>query len=292
MTRGIDKGTTFTKDDQGNIIKSTIRENGEDILLDKKLIVDIFDKSYIVGEKGRYGTDLMKAQHENTKVLVYTILALGSSQTTIIENVVLGLPIGMYIKNKDEMKSVFEDKVVHMRLNKQKKIIQIKNCEVFPESAGAFYTQNEENGLVIDIGGLSIDNALFEKGKLVKFSTYSMGTMKLYNTIANDINSDYGLSLTEWDIPDKLENGLEIDGEKVDLYLDLNLGKTIDNHATDIIERLKLDYDIRKENVILTGGGSLLLHNYFKKNIPQVRLLDPQFANAKGFKNVGEVLFK
>lgn len=288
MLVGIDKGTTYTKDNQGNIIRSTIIENHGGILLDNKIVVDIFGKSYIVGEKGRYGTDLMKAHHENTKILVYTILGLSDRNYKIVSDVVLGLPIGMYARQKEEMKAIFNDKSTDIKINGSEKNIEIKRCEVFPESAGAFYTQSEQSGLVVDIGGLSVDNAQFENGKLQKYSTYSMGTMKLYNKLANRLNGEYDLSLTEWDIPSIFTEGLHIHGKK----MDLNISDIIDTHVVEIIERLKLDYDVKRENIMITGGGSLLLGGYIKRYIPHAKKLDCNFANARGFKRIGEVLFK
>lgn len=52
MVIGIDKGTTFTKDSNQNIIQSTIREISDEILLERNLIVEFEGKKYVVGEKG------------------------------------------------------------------------------------------------------------------------------------------------------------------------------------------------------------------------------------------------
>lgn len=41
--------------------------------------------------------------------------------------------------------------------------------------------------------------------------------MKLYSKIANDINSKYDLSLTEWNVEDILKNGLFIYGKETDI---------------------------------------------------------------------------
>lgn len=288
MIIGIDKGTTYTKDNNGNIIQSTTREVSDEILLEGNLIVEFEEKKYIVGEKGNYSTDLSKAEHSNTRLLAYTIIGLGNSSNYIKTNVVLGLPIGLYSRNKDKMKNLFNGVTEEITINGSKKYIQVTGIEVFPEAAGSFYSQDKESALIIDLGGLSIDTALFEKSKLVKYSTYSMGTMKLYNKIANNLNGEYDLSLTEWDIPDILQEGLYIYGEKQKL----NIEQLIKEHLLKIIERLKLEYDLKIiRNVLLTGGGSILLGNYIKKYIPQVTMIEPTFSNARGFYNVGRVIF-
>jgi len=287
MILGIDKGTTFTKTSEGQIIRSTIRENDHDILIDNKLLVGLSGRKYIVGERGNYSSDLMKAEHENTKVLIYTMIALSKDKKYIDTDLVVGLPIGLYARQKENMKKLI-DKHLDISINGIEKHIEIGRIEVFPEGAGAYYTQEEKDCLIIDIGGLSIDTALFDNGKLTKYSTYSMGIMKLYNKIANRVNSQFDLSLTEWDVPNILKKGLYIYGQK----MPIDVESLIKAHTLEIIERLKLEYDIKLLNVLITGGGAILLEEYFKLDILQSKVLGDQFSNAKGFKKIGEVIFR
>ena len=292
MLLGIDKGTTYTKSSEDKIIRSTIRKDNNDILIDNKLAVELSGEKFIVGEQGNYSTDLLKASHDNTRLLVYTMIALSVEKRYIETDLVVGLPIGLYAKQKNNMKQLFTSNLsTHIKINNRDQYIKINRIEVFPEGAGAFYCQQKKDALVIDIGGLSIDTALFQNTKLQKYSTYSMGIMKLYSKIANSLNSLYDLSLTEWDIPDILQNGLFIYGQE----MPIDFQGLIKEHVLQIIERLKLEYDIKAiRNVLLTGGGSLLLRNYINTYIPQATLLNShcQFDNAKGFKAIGEVVFK
>ncbi|MTI47861.1 MAG: ParM/StbA family protein [Firmicutes bacterium] len=288
MLRGIDKGTTYTKDNLGNILKSTIKEVKDEALLDGKTIVEYECKKYIVGEKGNYSTDLEKANHKNTKIMVYTMLAIGSMEKYITTNLVLGLPIGLYSNHKEKMKNLFKNDFANITVNDKEKFIKITGIEVFPEAAGAYYNQPHRNCLIIDLGGLSIDTADFENGKLIKHSTYSMGTMKLYSKIANRLNSIYDLNFTEWNIPRVFDEGLYIYGERQDLDVD----DILESHTLEIIERLKLEYDLKAyKNICLTGGGSILLESYLKRYMPQCEPIESIFANARGFYNVGKVIF-
>jgi len=288
VIKGIDKGTTYTKDHEGNIIKSTVREINDEVLIDGKLIVDFEGKKYVIGEKGHYSTDLEKANHNNTRILVYTLIALSEASNYIKTNLVLGLPIGLYSKNKVKMRQLFDTGIQKITINNREIYIQILNVEVFPEAAAAFYTQSSKDALVIDIGGLSIDTALMKNSKLEKYSTYSMGTMKLYSKIANKLNGQYDLSLTEWDIQDIFKDGLYIYGEKQDLEID----DILEAHTLEIIERLKLEYDLKViNNVLLTGGGSILLQDYIETYIPQAKVIDSTFGNARGLYSVGKVIF-
>lgn len=289
---GVDKGTTYTKTNKNLCIRSTIRRFREsDVLLDDKIIVEYKNQKYIVGEKGNYSTDLMKSQHHNTKL--FGLLAIGLSHPNddrIYTDMVTGLPIGLYSSQKRAMKELFFDSYNDIKINGKHQIIRIEQVEVFPEFAGAFYSQNEySDALIIDIGGLSVDTSLFQNKKLKHYSTYAMGIMKLYSKVANYINSKYDLSKTEWDIEELINDGLYIYGEKVDMGLDTLAFE----HTKEIIERLSLEYDLKSiRHVLLTGGAAEWIEKYFKKDIPQIKTLpDSQFTNAVGYYNIGKVLW-
>jgi plasmid segregation protein ParM len=289
---GIDKGTTYTKTDQKICIKSTIREYQEsDISLQNdKLILEMENKKWVIGEKGNYSTDLMKSQHYNTKALVLTAIAQSTTDECIITDIVTGLPIALYSGQKQIMKNLFQDTNNEIRINGIRKRIRIRNAEVFPEAAGAFYSQNEfTDALIIDVGGLSIDTAQFKGGKLIKYSTYSMGMMKLFSKIANKVNSEHDLSLTEWDIEDLLKDGLFIYGKQVDIGAE----RIIIEHAKEIIERLSLEYDLKSlKNILITGGPADWISKYLAKYIPQLRTMkNNQYSNAIGYSNIGRVIF-
>jgi plasmid segregation protein ParM len=289
---GVDKGTTYTKTDQKICIKSTIREFQEnDISLQNdKLLLEMDNKKWIIGERGNYSTDLMKSQHFNTKALILTAIARSTPEECIITDIVTGLPIALYSSQKQLMKNLFQDTTNEIRINGARKRIRIRNTEIFPEAAGAFYSQNEyRDALIIDFGGLSIDTALFKDGKLVKYSTYSMGTMKLFSKMANKINSDYDLSKTEWDMEEILKDGLFIHGKQVDIEVD----SIVIEHVMEIIERLSLEYDLKSiRNILLTGGPTDWIIKYLIHYIPQIKTMkNNQYSNAIGYGNIGRAIF-
>lgn len=289
---GIDKGTTYTKTDKGLCIRSTIRQHRDNdiVLHDDTILLELDGEKYIIGEKGNYSTDLMKSKHFNTKALILLAIGLSFDEPDIETDIVTGLPIGLYSSQKEQMKAMFNNQTYNIKINGRVKTIKIRNAEVFPEAAGAYYSQTEySDALIIDIGGLSIDTALFVNKKLQKYSTYSMGVMKLYSKLANSLNSLYDLSLTEWDIEGVLKDGLSIYGKDVKVDID----SPAIEHTKEIIERLSLEYDLKSiKNILLTGGSADMFLEYFKKDIPQVSTLkNNQFTNAVGYANIGKVMF-
>lgn len=293
MILGVDKGSTYTKTDNQLCFRSTIRRyKSSDIILNNDSIVLGYEgEKWIVGEKGNYSTDLMKSEHYNTKLFILLAIGLSSNDVNITADIVTGLPIGLYSLQKKQMKELLINTTNTININGKEKRININRIEIFPEGAGAFYSQNcYKDALIIDIGGLSVDIAQFKDGKLIKFSTYTMGAMKLYSKIANSLNSTYALSLDEWEVEDVINDGLYIYGMPVET----NMNEIAYDHVLEIIEKISLEYDVKSNrNVLITGGPAEWLMQYFKFDIPQIKILGhSQFTNANGYGNVGKVVFK
>lgn len=290
----VDKGTAYTKTSSLINFKSTIREYREDELnfSQDKIIVEHLNKKYVVGEGGRTNTNLFKSEQEETKLLVLIGIALSNpAQSYHKTHLITGLPIGRIGYERDNMKKMFQYTTNKIMINSQSYVIDIGKTEIFPEGASSFYhLQNTDEGLVIDIGGLSIDTALYIKGKkLSKYSTYRLGIMPLYREIANYIGSKYSITLNEWLVHDILIDGLSIDGLKVDL----DISSIVGEYLQQILQALEFDYNIPSiKNIFLTGGGGVFLCPYIKKHIPRVQLIDnARFTNVLTYQLLGEVLF-
>lgn len=291
----VDKGTAYTKTSELISFKSTIREyNSKELNFDQdKIIIEFLNKQYVIGENGRTNTNLFKSQQEETKLLILTSIALSYPKERYLKaHLTTGLPIGRVGYEKENMKKLFQYTSNRITVNSYPYIIDIGRTEIFPESASSFYLlKNIDNCLIVDIGGLSIDTALYAKGKkLSKYSTYRLGIMPLYREIANYIGSKYSLTLDEWLVHDILIDGLSIDGKKVDL----DISKIVNNYLRKIIQALEFDYNIPSiQNIFLTGGGGIFLYSYIKELIPRVQLMEnSRFTNVLTYKLLGEVLFR
>lgn len=291
----VDKGTAYTKTSKLISIKSTIREYRSDELnfSQDKIIVEYMNKKYVIGENGKTNTNLFKSEQDETKLLILTAIAL-SNPTEIRQrtHLITGLPIGRIGYERDSMKRLLQYTTNNIIINKQPYTIDIGRAEVFPESASSFYyLQDADDGLIIDIGGLSIDTALYTKGKkLSKYSTYRLGILPLYREIANYIGSKYSLTLDEWLVHDILIDGLSING----INIDLDISSIVNNYLRQIIQALEFDYNIPSiKNIFLTGGGGIFLYPYIKKLIPRVKLMDnSRFTNVLTYQLLGEVLLR
>lgn len=292
MIIAVDKGTAYTKTSELISFKSTIREYRENELnfSQDKIIVKYNNNKYVIGGEGKTNTNIFKSTQEETKLLVLTGIALGLSTDRVKIDLMTGLPIERMGYEGVKMKNLFQNTNNKIVVNEDIKIIDIERTEVFPEGASSFYyLQDVDEGLIIDIGGLSVDVALYKKGKsLNKYSTYRLGVLPLYRQIANYIGSRFSLTLNEWSVQDILLEGLSIDGKTVPI----NVSSIVDTYIQQITQALEFDYNIPQiQDIYLTGGGGEFLFPYMKRFIPRIKLMNnPKFSNVLTYKLLGEVL--
>jgi len=295
MIIGVDQGYSHTKTSEGTIFPSRI--STEEYMIGESTEVKVEGKPYIVGE-GNIEVEINKVNKDLTRVCILTSLAQSGEYAEY--QVVTGLPIGLYKGQKEQLKEMLlNNKRVEMEYNKQRRVISITRAEVFPQAAGIFYVLDRReyedfNSVVItDIGGRSVDFALFEKlnskWKLTKYSTVMEGTLTLYSKIINLINSRFELSLKVEDGETVLRKGLQIYGEKQDLSFTMQI---VADHIEAIHRELFLNYPIKTSKHVLGGGGAYLFKNVITRKIPGTIIApNSQFANAIGFKKVGEALW-
>lgn len=304
MIIGVDNGYTYTKTSTGIIFPSIVSkadEEGMDIN-EGKLEVEYEGKKYMVGDSAKLGeytfaVDLDKTDHENTMVCILTALAMSMKRNVEEFQVITGLPVGLYAKQKEALK----EKLMHkghlkIKLNGVQKYMKITKGDVFPQSAAIFYSVKTkgESVLVIDAGGLTIDVSLFEmisgKYKLTKYRTYPQGTLKLYSKIIKKINTEYEMDHKVLDAENIIKNGLCIYGQKQNCSF---INDMINVYVSDFMNDIKLDFNLKSAGQVpLGGGGSILLQEYMKKHIPHAYLVqNAQFANANMFAEIGRMRF-
>lgn len=278
MIIGVDVGYTYTKyvtKNNRGIFRSTVSENDLDINNSIRVIYE--NQIYTIGEKGNFSVDFNKINDKTFKLCLYTALTLNTKDYNATFDIVTGLPIGYYSKQKNALRQSLENQNIFIN----NKLIKINRCIVFPQSAG-IVVSNKLTGynMVIDIGGMSVDISLFEDDKLISYASYPLGTLKLYANLIQDINKKNELGLD--DVFD-VENILKSNNKQV-IY-NPNILKS---HYDNIINHVMLDfpqYKIAKKTYI--GGGSLLFKDFIKDTI----IDEPVYSNAKAFYKIGEIKY-
>jgi plasmid segregation protein ParM len=293
MTLGIDVGYSHTKvcmENGTDIFLSTLEEGTNEV--NKNAIKIEFDgKAYTVGEKtGNFSIDLNKINDPIFQLCLYTAIARQMQDANVADiQLVTGLPADYFKSQKSELIDSLEGKTINMVLNDEPKRFKISKCIVFPQSAGLFILnpndfENNDN-IIVDIGGLTVDISLFDGFVLKDSSTYELGMLKLYDKLVQEIKSEYGVSFdllqSEKIIANKkiIKDGKGIDVSKL-------VDEVLKKHTEKIIMNVKngfKEYDTT--NRFFVGGGSYILKEYLPSEV--VVKKDDILVNAKAFYKIG-----
>lgn len=282
---GVDIGSYAVKTSTGIIFESKIFKGKN--LLSKGIKIYYNNEYYTIGEGAR-DTDIDKSKRANNLLLLYTAIALSTTEEDINIKLVLGLPIGQfqmkaalfkeYILNNKfaEFKLIYNDRI-------EERIINIEDVEIYPE--GVASVPDNFNGIILDIGGRTIDICLLKNNKIEKPISIPEGTINLYSKMINSLNKLYTLDLDIADIDRILENGLYIEGEKVDESI---IYQELSTFTDELINKLNLEYSLKTNRLFVTGGGGDFFYNSIRRRVKHAEIAkNPIFSNAKGYYQYG-----
>ena len=282
MIIGVDIGNYATKSSKDYIFPSKCSTIGNII---KNSSITIDKDTFYIGE-GSFDTEYRKTKKEFLRHLFLYSIALSNEQCV---KAVVGLPLSQYREDKEALKNLLLSRRVNdIYYNNIPKKIMIDDVEVYPEGLGAISGTDYE-GIIIDIGGRTTDVCQVIGGKVHNPYSLPRGTMNLYSEFIKVLNSK-GLDLKMDDADRILKKGLRIDGEPVDINPAIEVFK---QYVSELVNTLQLEYSLRTQEVLLIGGGCQLLYQAIKNRIPSARMINnPVFANAYGFKRVGEQIWQ
>lgn len=289
---GIDVGYSHVKTvtDKGkDSFRSTVREGIIDINAGST-VINYEGRDLTIGEHGRVTVDANKIDDPNFLPLIFAAILRNSDRdmSDININLVTGLPIGWYPKQKGELTNKLADKQFKVCYNDRDVNIHIKQCIVFPQSAGLALNNPDDfkedmTNLVIDIGGVTVDVSYYEGRKLVSSRSYRSGMILLYAKLTGAISSDFNVDVNDQDVERFIrQRSVTINEEEKDFDFDSYFNRHIDSIITEI--KKDFPYDIVHKKTFV-GGGSLTLKDYLPKN-NGIKSNEIQF-NAEAFYSVG-----
>jgi len=280
MILGIDVGYTYTKtvtEDKEDSFRSTVKAGAMEINK-SSITIEYKGDEYTIGEKGAYSVDLNKIEDDTFKLCLYTAIAKNMPTDCDEVDLVTGLPIAYYSKQKHALKESLEGKDVFIKYKGKDRVFAINQCIVFPQSAGLF-TVNPElfkgDIIVIDLGGMTVDVSYFEDMNLVKYATYPMGMLKLYGSVIQELNATHSINLELLDAEKFIKgNNTEFDVSHI-----------VKQHTEDILRPIKLEFPYKTSKKVFIGGGAVGL----KKYLPDSERIKESdiFANARAFYEIG-----
>lgn len=288
MIIGVDIGSFATKTSKMINFESRVSSIGNLVMNDYEF--NLNGEKYFI-EEGTNETEYRKVLRNNYMKLLYSALVLSKCDRNI--ELVLGLPISQYREDKDRLiEMICRNSILRGEVNGNKEDYFIKKVDVYPEGVGA--VSGGFTGIVVDIGGRTTDTCLItqhdNKRKIDIPGSEPCGTIGLYSNFIAVINSKYGLDLKLSDTERLLRNGLKIDGKPTDIIFAKQI---FFNFIDDLINKLQVDYSLKTNDIMFTGGGSLLLEGIIKKRLPAATIAkNGVFANALAFERFGEEIWR
>ncbi|NFH80310.1 ParM/StbA family protein [Clostridium botulinum] len=288
MILGVDIGTYSVKTSTKVTFFSKFTQEESFTEINK---ININGSSYNIGE-GEFSTDWDKSRKGNTLILLYS--ALYKSTEDNINQVVLGLPVQQYKKNKNNLIELIENNKCAKVENRN---LIITDVTVAPEGASSYYSIDgslrEEIGnkqlIIIDIGGRTTDIIVFQNKIIIDVKTIPIGMLNIYQEIIDTVNTKYTESLVLEDGEGILKDGLFLKGKQQDINF---VQPILKRNFNSVFKEIQLKYNTNKGYVYLTGGGSILLKLPFKNRLSNLIISNnPIFDNAIGFGKVGESLW-
>jgi plasmid segregation protein ParM len=252
---------------------------------------------YLVGEgAGVSNVEYDKTSTELHKICTYAALSRLANCTGTDFNIVVGYPLNIYSSNKEAFAEYLKtDDLIETELNGELKLFKVSNVTVFPQGAGALYVNPGQYKsrviAVLDIGGLTVNGCIFDNLTLVRESifTENLGTIILQNKVKKILDKHYNMNIQEYELPGIIKNGLIKYQQESRNFIDAVLL----NHIEDIKKTMRVNnWNIDNLEILLTGGGSLLMEKQLKDIFPlSVMSADPVNDNVKGFYNIGRMVY-
>ena len=235
------------------------------------------DGEYTFFEKGNFSKEYIKTKKDYIAQLLYAISKLNEDKDLIETNLTLLLPIAEMEHNKKYVEDL-KGKEFNFTVKTSKKVIKkikIKDVFVVPEGYASYFTLEDSikksNVLILDIGGRTTNLVAMDNGKPQVLNTYKIGVLDFYLKLKN-INADKEYKLED------IEKAINKGDIKVSR-------KYLAAFTNDIINEVSINVNLNHyNNVIFTGGGSLIIEDVIKENLPKQCILakEPLYTNIKG----------
>ena len=235
------------------------------------------DGEYTFFEKGNFSKEYIKTKKDYIAQLLYAISKLNEDKDLIETNLTLLLPIAEMEHNKKYVEDL-RGKEFNFTVKTSKKAIKkikIKDVFVVPEGYASYFTLEDSikksNVLILDIGGRTTNLVAMDNGKPQVLNTYKIGVLDFYLKLKN-VNADKEYKLED------IEKAINKGDIKVSR-------KHLAAFTNDIINEVSINVNLNHyNNVIFTGGGSLIIEDVIKENLPKQCILakEPLYTNIKG----------
>ncbi len=249
---------------------------------------EIENVQYTIGT----GNDSIEIKKNNDKVHKLCTLAGLSKLTDGVGEfkTMVALPMAHYLNRdfREQFKNYLSNpSITHICHQNKKKVIIIREMQVFMQGAAALYAYNPNQYknliAVVDIGGLTTNGCIFENLKPIPESMFTINTgmLVLYNKIKATLNQKKSLNIQDYEIPYLIKQKENIPRE------------IISKHVQTIIREMRIhNWSVETLPMLGIGGGIIELEDTLKEYLPNLQIsYNPLYDNVLGLYNIGKVVF-
>ena len=280
-------------------LRNKIEEVTED-----NLTVD--EEGYKVEYEGKVyyvGKEASKIDYNVTKTSIAHKLLIYIGITHFIGNedevdLMVGCPMSTYVNKEKKDKFIeYLKGDVHIKVKDKDYRFTIKSVNVLPESLGIPYkdTHTYKKRLmgVLDIGGLNVNGAIYDRLKPIKSSAFTInaGSLILQGKVKKALNNKLDLNFQDYEIPYIIESGVFINGVS-NAEANAIVKEVSREHINTILDECrKYNWNIGGIDIEFTGGGSLDLKQYIEEYLSYAKVSgNGGWDNVTAFDAVGELL--
>lgn len=257
------------------------------------------DKNYLLGDGAKlddFDTTKKKLQH---KLSVYAASTLLNPINESISLVVLS-PLSVFMdkdKREEFRQYILDNHTPTFILEDKKRTLKINDVNIFGETVAAAFTNNHlfknKPCGIIDTGGLNVNGIVLNNMSPITGTefTINQGGHLISEKIRKELNKQLEINIQEY----QMDHILKINYHPKNKEKSSNIIKSIlSDHFTEIINTMKANnWDIEGLDIVVTGGGSLLLGmENIKEYLPNSILSkNPVWDNCEGAALVGQMLY-
>ncbi|MBS5913108.1 MAG: ParM/StbA family protein [Paenibacillus macerans] len=269
--------------------------------------VEFEGKSYLVGnmlDESKMDFNLSKKSNAH-RICIYLAIAellQNSKRSAVLSKIVLAVNIPISLYKNEKLKTEFGEYIrnngetINIVVNNKPFLYRIENLYLLPEGVGPVYSNlnlyRQKRVLIFDIGSLNVNIQEFNNLIPVydRMLTADLGVNILRSKIADKLSTRYGVAISDADAEaiyrDKY---LIINGEKMEESKKI-VQQLMESHVKDIFNFARSrKISFANSEIVLVGGGSLLLKEQLIKECPTVAVTnEAQYSNVLSFLTILE----
>ncbi len=229
------------------------------------------------------------------KIATLTGIA-GSVNNDDTVNVAIGCPIEIYTSkiNRDKyLENILPSGRIDISINNNSKHFTINKKLVLPESLGIVFANPKlfdgKYVGVIDIGGLNVNAAAVNKGKIASEACFTekLGRRTIEKEVKEYAEQKYETTFSTAEICSFVDQGYVLDNvdPKAEEESKKYIAEILQGHIDKINKACqKHGWNLRNMNLVFIGGTSIILKDTIMATFPKAVIIEnANYANAQGF---------